>query len=100
MADINGTSTKVGNGQISLNMKDLSDWLKIIALLIGLVMAYSKLSYQVAGHTQQIENVTQQIGEMRKENEDRNESLQRKIGAIEFYLCSKDSTHCGQKEEP
>ena len=98
MADTNG-----GNGagkQISLNMKDISDWVKIIILGIGLVTAYNKLSYQVQGHTQQIENVNQQIGEMRKENETRSKSLQREIGAIEFYLCSRDSTHCGEDQTP
>lgn len=82
-------------GQLSLNAKDISDWLKIILLLAALVTAYVRLSDQVSGHSQQINEVNQKLDLMKSDNEQRNDDLQKKIGGIEFYLCSKDSKHCG-----
>lgn len=94
--------TENGNGktgQLSLNMKDVSDWLKIIALLAAIIIGYTKLSDQVSGHTDQISQVNQKLDMMKTDNEQRNRDLQRKVGAIEFYLCSKDSRHCGDNEK-
>ena len=92
--------TGTGSGQISLNFKDVSDWIKIILLLATLITGYVRLSDQVAGHTAQIEQVQVQVVKMRNENRVRNTDMQKKVGAIEMYLCSKDSAHCAPDPPP
>jgi hypothetical protein len=77
-----------------MKLKDVSDWIKILVLLATMVAGYVSLRDQVNEHTNQLEQVKDQIGEMRKENQTRNYDMQRKVGAIQMYLCSKDSTHC------
>jgi hypothetical protein len=88
------------HGQISLNMKDVSDWLKILMLLGALITGYVRLSAKVDNHTDQLTEVRTQIDSMRGENRQRNYDLQKKVGAIQMYLCSKDNTHCNADLEP
>jgi hypothetical protein len=89
-----------GKGQLSVNMKDVSDWIKILLLLGGILAGYIRLSDQVADHTGRLEDVQSQIRQMRGENEQRNTDLQRKVGSIQMYICSKDSTHCTPDDSP
>ena len=77
-----------------LRIKDISDWLKVAAVIGTMIVGYVRLSDQVAGHTNQIADVQQQIIKMRDENRARAIDTQRKLGAIQMYLCSKDSTRC------
>jgi hypothetical protein len=88
------------SGQISLNFKDVSDWVKVIVLLAGVITGYVRISDQVAAHTAQIANVQDQVVKMRNENRTRNDDMQHKVGAIEMYLCSKDSAHCKLYDPP
>lgn len=87
----------IANG---LRAKDVSDWIKIFILLAGMGAGYASLRAQVQGHTEQIEGVKRSIGEMRDENETRSRDLNKKIGAITMYLCSKDSTRCSAENLP
>ena len=85
---------RVQVGQLSINMKDVSDWAKVIVLLGSLIAGYVHLSDQVADHTNKLSDIQTQVGTMRNENKTRNYDMQRKVGAISMYLCSKDPSHC------
>jgi hypothetical protein len=80
--------------QLSVNMKDVSDWIKIIILLGGLITGYVRLSAKVDDHTTRIGDVQDQLGQMRDENKQRNLHMEKEVGKIEMYICSKDNTHC------
>jgi len=59
-----------------------------------MIFGYARISEQVGQHTNQLAHVESEIGKMREENRTRDMDMQYKIGAIQMYLCSKDSAHC------
>ena len=86
MADPTGNGFKIPGA--------LNEWLKIIVFLVSLGMFYAKITDQLSAHTSQIGEISNDIKEMRGENKRRNIDVQKKLGSIDMYLCSKDSTHC------
>lgn len=77
-----------------LRLKDISDWLKIIGLAVLGVLGYANLTNTVKEHTQQLNDVKTQLDKEESDRKEDNIRMYRKLGAIEFYLCSKDSNHC------
>jgi len=78
----------------ALRLKDISDWLKIVAVVVTMALGYARISEQVAQHTSQLSDVRSELSKMREENRTRDMDMQYKIGSIQLYLCSKDTSHC------
>ena len=76
-----------------LQLKDISDWLKIIVIIVGAIVGYIKLSDKVDAHTSQLEQVKFEISRLREESQSRADNENKTIGRIEMYLSSKDKDY-------